>query len=166
MARSRKSLVKPRSIAFSRQRGRCYYCDQPMLTGNIVEFSAKYKITPNQAKLLRCTGEHLKAHHEGGSTKPTNIVAACWYCNHKRHQRKNPPDPEQYRDLIQNRMSQGGWHSIRLNQTLHLVLIGQPPIPDSLFATEIYAADHRRQTAKSGNSVTNFRYRKAAFHDS
>uniref|UniRef100_UPI00402B58C3 HNH endonuclease n=1 Tax=Methylomonas sp. PHL2-19 TaxID=3438878 RepID=UPI00402B58C3 len=115
MAQRRKSLIKPRSIAFSRQRGRCYYCDQPMATGNLIEFSAKYKITPNQAKLLRCTGEHLKAHHEGGSTKPTNIVAACWYCNHKRHQRKNPPEPEQYRDLIQARMSQGGWHSIRLN---------------------------------------------------
>lgn len=115
MAKPRKSLIKPRSIAFTRQNGRCFYCNQPMSTGNILEFANKHKITPKQAKLLQCTGEHLKAHHEGGSAKPNNIVAACWFCNQKRHRLKNPPEPEQYKDLIQNRMSQGGWHGIRLS---------------------------------------------------
>lgn len=115
MARHRKSLVKPRSIAFTKQNGRCFYCNQPMWFGNPLEFASRHNITIGQAKLLMCTGEHLKAHKDGGKADHSNIVAACWYCNHNRLRRKNPPEPEQYKHQIQNRMSQGGWHSVRLN---------------------------------------------------
>jgi hypothetical protein len=37
------------------------------------------------------------------------------FCNQKRHQRKEPPPPEQYKKLINHRMNQGRWHVVRLN---------------------------------------------------
>jgi len=115
MAQRRKSLIKPRSIAFSRQSGHCFYCGQPMWTSSVEEFAAKHKITSAQAKLLQCTGEHLKAHHEGGKADQSNIVAACLYCNQGRHKRKDAPAPEQYKRLVYQRLSKGGWHQLRIN---------------------------------------------------
>jgi hypothetical protein len=110
----RKSLVKPRSIAFSRQAGLCYYCDQPMWSEDPWEFASKYKITIGQAKRFQCTGEHLRAHQDGGKPDLKNIVAACWFCNQKRHKRKVAPDPDQFKQFIHQRMNQGRWHSVRL----------------------------------------------------
>jgi hypothetical protein len=114
MAKSRKSLVKLRSIAFSRQAGRCCYCKQPMWCDNPFKFASEYSITLAQAKQLKCTGEHLIAHQDGGPASQKNIVAACWFCNRNRHQRKHPPHPNQYEKLVDQRMSQGRWHGIRL----------------------------------------------------
>jgi 5-methylcytosine-specific restriction endonuclease McrA len=114
MTRPRKSLAKTRSIAFSNQSGYCFYCSQPMWSENPLEFASKHKITLGQAKRFQCTGEHLKAHHEGGSVTQTNIVAACWFCNQKRHKRKEALPPDQYKQLIHQRMSQGRWHNVRL----------------------------------------------------
>jgi hypothetical protein len=115
MAKSRKSLIKPRSIAFTLQAGRCFYCSYPMWSENPHEFASKHKITLAQAKRFQCTGEHLRAHQDGGSSKQHNIVAACLFCNQKRHSRKEPPPPDQYKELIHQRMSQGRWHDVRLN---------------------------------------------------
>ncbi|MEQ1620629.1 MAG: HNH endonuclease [Methylococcales bacterium] len=115
MNKSRKSLAKPRSFAFTRQLGHCYYCNQPMWSEDPVTFASKHKITLGQAKRFQCTGEHLKAHHEGGSAAQNNIVAACLFCNQKRHQRKVAPPPEQYKNLIHQRMNKGRWHDVRLN---------------------------------------------------
>ena len=114
MAKSRKSLVKPRSIAFSRQNGRCFYCGQPMWSKDPSEFASKYKITHGQARCFQCTGEHLIAHQDGGSASHKNIVAACKFCNQKRHQRKTAPPPDQYKKLVHSRMNQGRWHDVRL----------------------------------------------------
>jgi len=116
MAKTRKSLVTPRTIAFIRQEGICFYCKQPMWSGNPHEFASKFKISLAQAKRFRCTGEHLKAHCEGGSASPANIVAACCFCNQKRHRgRKEIPSPDQYKNLIQRRMDKGRWHDVRLH---------------------------------------------------
>ena len=115
MSVSRKSLIKPRSIAFSRQSGCCFYCGQPMWSGSPVEFASKHKITIGQAKRFQCTGEHLTPHHDGGTSSQNNIVAACLFCNQKRHKRKDAPPPEQYKELIHQRMNQGRWHDVRLN---------------------------------------------------
>ena len=115
MAKSRKSLVKPRSIAFTRQAGRCFYCSQPMWSETPIEFASKHKITLGQAKRFQCTGEHLIAHQDGGTSTQKNIVAACLFCNQKRHQRKEAPHPEQYKELIHHRMNQGRWHDLRLS---------------------------------------------------
>lgn len=113
----RSSLVKPRSIAFSRQSGYCFYCRQPMWSENPLSFASKYQITIRQAKFFQCTGEHLKAHQDGGTATQNNIVAACLFCNQKRHQRKQPPPPEQYIKLVDQRMNQGRWHNVHLVPT-------------------------------------------------
>lgn len=114
MAKPRKSLIKPRSTAFNRQAGLCFYCSQPMWSEDPHEFASKYKITLGQARRFQCTGEHLKAHQDGGKANQTNIVAACWFCNKNRHKRKEPQPPDQYKQLIHHRMSQGRWHSVRI----------------------------------------------------
>ncbi|NOR42344.1 MAG: restriction endonuclease [Gammaproteobacteria bacterium] len=114
MSKSRKPLKYPRSLAFSRQNGNCYYCGLPMWTNDPQYFSSKYKISEKQAKHFKCTGEHLVAHQHGGSSQQDNIVAACEFCNLQRHRRKSNPSPTQYKDFVQQRMDKGRWHNIRL----------------------------------------------------
>ena len=110
----RKSLVKPRSQAFSKQKGLCYYCEQSVCTNDLLEFASKYHIPVSKAKILECTGEHLVPFKDGGGNSVKNIVAACWFCNQGRHQRKAEPTPDEYKDMVQRRLSRGRWHELRL----------------------------------------------------
>ncbi|WP_416347129.1 HNH endonuclease signature motif containing protein [Devosia sp.] len=57
----------------------------------------------------RCTAEHLRARCDGGKDVLENVVAACWLCNNRRHRRKVPPAPEDYKRLVRNRISRGRW---------------------------------------------------------
>lgn len=114
----RKSLVRPRTIAYTRQSGRCFYCGLPMWTGNPKGFAAKHGLSLAQARLLECTGEHLQARQDGGGNAPSNIVAACRRCNQLRHQRKNPPPPDRYKVLVQGRMRKGRWHDTLILRAL------------------------------------------------
>lgn len=109
MSKSRKSLKVPLTSSFSRQTGNCYYCSQPMWTNDPLEFSLKHNVTLPQARLFQCTGEHLIAHKDGGSTAQDNIVAACKLCNQRRHKRKVDLSPEQFKKLVRQRMSKGRW---------------------------------------------------------
>lgn len=104
------SLVRPRTHAFVHQSGRCFYCGLPMWTDNPVDFATEHGITLRQAKSLQCTGEHLVARQDGGASAPSNIVAACRFCNERRHKRKTPPPPEHYIHLVRKRMRLGRWH--------------------------------------------------------
>ncbi len=108
-----KTLIKSRSTAFERQGGRCYYCDFPMWRGSIEHFARLYGITLGQARQFQCTAEHLLARQDGGGDVRSNIVAACFVCNQRRHKRKQPLEPEIYREFIQRRLSQGRWHMLR-----------------------------------------------------
>lgn len=108
-----KTLIKSRSTAFERQGGRCYYCDFPMWRGSIEHFARLYGITLGQARQFQCTAEHLLARQDGGGDGRSNIVAACLVCNQRRHKRKQPLEPEIYREFIQRRLSQGRWHMLR-----------------------------------------------------
>lgn len=119
MASCRKSLAKPRSLAFENQHGHCFYCGQIMCNDALELFAQEHGLTIKQAKLLQCTGEHLIPHKEGGESSKSNIVAACYYCNHKRHARKKELSPLEYRSLVARRMSKGGWHPARVAQHLH-----------------------------------------------
>lgn len=110
MSKSRKSLNKPRNVAAEKQRGKCYYCEQPMWTGNPELFAEKYSISLRQAKRFQCTGEHLIPHKDGGGLKQRNIVAACLYCNQRRHRRKAELNPSDYSDLVRKRLKMGRWH--------------------------------------------------------
>jgi len=113
MPKSRKPLTKPRQSAFSKQKGLCYYCDQPMWNGSPISFGDKYGLTVRQAQRFQCTGEHLVAHKDGGGVGKGNIVAACLFCNAGRHRRKTDLGPERFRSLVQRRMSAGRWHHAR-----------------------------------------------------
>lgn len=132
---NRTSLVCPRSIAYSRQSGLCFYCNCPMWSGNLNEFVAKCGISISQAKALQCTGEHLKAHKDGGSSAPSNIVAACKFCNQGRHKRKKPPHPEHFKQIICKRMAKKSWHQIWVFQKVlpafHLNWIAPCPVVSS-----------------------------------
>lgn len=91
-------IQRSRKTAFDRQGGDCYYCGLRMWLHGSVGPSA-----------LRCTAEHLIARSDGGQDNTTNIVAACWHCNHTRHKRKDPPTPERYRTEVRQRISRGAW---------------------------------------------------------
>lgn len=105
------SLAKPRASALLRQSGRCFYCERPLLTGSPEKYAAQYKTTIAQAKSMRCTGEHLKPRENGGTKSMTNIVAACWFCNSRRHRRPVALPPAEYKQLVRKRVRQGRWNS-------------------------------------------------------
>ena len=115
MANTRKSLSSLRKRSFLHQNGYCYYCNQPMWNSEPTEFSKKHSITIKQARQLQCTGEHLLAHSLGGSATNKNIVAACTYCNRKRHQRVNNLSPTAYKLLVTKRLEKKGWHGLILH---------------------------------------------------
>lgn len=113
-SKRRLPLKNPRTRAFKAQGGKCYYCNQPMWMKSEQELTSRYPITAKQAKLLKCTGEHLEPHSEGGSSSQMNIVAACWFCNTKRHARKTAPTPDLYKLMVTRRLFKGAWHGLRL----------------------------------------------------
>ena len=124
MFKKRKSLVIPRRFAYTKQKGRCYYCEQPMWSDDLSIFASMYNLSLRKAKIFQCTGEHLVAFKDGGSSTKNNIVAACWFCNQKRHRRKTNPTPEQYKQMIRNRLSHGRWHGfITFKRIQHLLTI-------------------------------------------
>tara|TARA_R110002049_G_scaffold189793_3_gene358424 strand:+ start:3393 stop:3740 length:348 start_codon:yes stop_codon:yes gene_type:complete len=110
MAKKRQSLKSPRLSAYNKQKGHCFYCGHPMWLDNPSDFSAEHKISLKQASKFQCTGEHLMAFQDGGSSSQKNIVAACIFCNQTRHKRKNAPSPIIYKALVQKRVRQGKWN--------------------------------------------------------
>lgn len=104
------TLNKSRLKAFNHQQGRCIYCELPMWLQHPETFAKKYKITTKQAQLFKCAAEHLKAKQDGGKDNERNIVAACHYCNKKRHKCKSPKDPISYKQYVTNRLEKGKWN--------------------------------------------------------
>ncbi|MCC9001509.1 MAG: HNH endonuclease [Candidatus Competibacter sp.] len=99
-----------KSHAFQNQAGRCYYCDLPMWLDHPEHFALRFDITVPQSKQFQCTAEHLVARQEGGATSQSNIVAACLFCNQKRHQRKIALSPVKHKERIKKRLSVQKWH--------------------------------------------------------
>ena len=116
----RDNLVRHRHSAYLAQSRRCFYCGLPMWLSNPDSFATAHGITPGQARLLKCTAEHLEARQDGGQDTKQNIVAACFWCNQRRHKRKRAPDPDDYRLLVQQRLNKGRWHSQSLATRLLL----------------------------------------------
>ena len=106
-----QKIQKYRLLAFERQNGRCYYCNAPVWLEKIAEFAAKFGISLRQATQLQCTAEHLVARQDGGSDSSENIVAACWFCNTRRHRRKSDLSPEAFKKLVSKRINELKWHS-------------------------------------------------------
>ena len=92
-----KSLSRFRATAFSEQGGLCYYCNQSMWLLDVARFAAEFGLTLGQAKLFRCTAEHLVPRCDGGTDARSNIVAACVDCNGTRHRCKMPLPPDRWR---------------------------------------------------------------------
>ena len=104
------NFSKQRLAAFKKQSGQCYYCGSTMWLKNQKNYASERSISESEASRFQCTAEHLVARCDGGKNSYRNIVAACHYCNTKRHQRKKPLGPLSYRSHIQNRLQQGKWH--------------------------------------------------------
>jgi len=104
----------PRQSAFSKQNGFCYYCNRPMWQEKPNKFAKKHLISNRDARNLQCTAEHLIARCDGGNDKKSNIVAACLFCNQKRHERKKPLSLPQYKEHVTNRINKGRWFPQRL----------------------------------------------------
>lgn len=106
-------LSRLRTAAFLRQNGLCYYCGLPMWLDTPAALALRLGITPKQAGLLECTAEHLLPKSEGGCDSAANIVAACLFCNNRRHAgRKEVRSPDQHREHVQSRMKKRRWHKL------------------------------------------------------
>ena len=101
-----------RKSAYITQHGLCCYCGKQMWLKDVEAFAKAHNYSLPQARLLQCTAEHLHALTDGGDNSPGNVAAACHYCNLKRHQRKRPLPPEQYRKHVLKRVKRRGWHCL------------------------------------------------------
>ena len=116
-----RSLATLRTQAAHKQQFRCFYCNFPMWDGSPHNFISVYGLTVKQARLLRCTAEHLHPKSEGGKNTAANIVAACLYCNQYRHKSPKPMDPARYKKHVSQRMQRGKWLAAIL-QGVHTAL--------------------------------------------
>jgi hypothetical protein len=109
-----RKLSSLRNECFNRQAGRCYYCCQPMWRDDLCEFASSYRIPEKSAGRLKATAEHLTARCDGGADEEPNIVAACVYCNGRRHRRKVALPPADYGRKVRHQLARGKWHGLRL----------------------------------------------------
>jgi hypothetical protein len=78
-------------------------------------FTRIYGVTDAQATLLQATAEHLIARRDGGGDTDENVVAACLFCNRRRHHaRRLAPAPIEYLRRVRARVAAGKWHGMRL----------------------------------------------------
>lgn len=105
------TLVRARDRAYNLQSGHCYYCGLPMWNDptGLAVMAAHFSISCKQARVFRCTAEHLTAKKDGGSNIQGNIVAAHPLCNMARHRCKAPRDPAEHQKHVCNRMSRKKW---------------------------------------------------------
>jgi 5-methylcytosine-specific restriction endonuclease McrA len=104
-------LVSLRRRAAARQSHRCYYCGLPMWEKDPTSFAQTYRLTERQAQLFKCTAEHLHPRSEGGPNSELNIVAACLYCNRRRHAEPNPRSASEYKLFVDAHMKTGRWRA-------------------------------------------------------
>ena len=123
-----KSLLRFRLDAFRRQAGRCYYCTAPMWHEDCRAFAREYNLPERVCRQLQCTAEHLHARSDGGPDSRDNIVAACRWCNLRRHKgRKAAPSPGAFKTLVRRRLSLGRWHCSQILER-GLVAVNAPPV--------------------------------------
>lgn len=111
-----KSIPKNRRAAFNNQGGLCYYCGFPMWLSEPDRFAVAFKIGKGDSSRFQCTAEHLVAKQNGGGNSAVNVVAACRFCNSRRHRRSSPPSPSAHKKRVQKRLSAGRWHPSHLRR--------------------------------------------------
>jgi len=87
-------IVRLRKRAAKRQECLCYYCKRLMTS----------------QPQLSCTAEHLIARSNLGPDSPSNIVAACKFCNAMRHRLFPTLSPHAYGLAVQIFLRVNGWH--------------------------------------------------------
>ena len=102
-------LQTHRRRAFELQGGRCFYCNVYMWLQSPSELPTAVP-SPQAARHLRCTAEHVEARSQGGPDSASNIAAACARCNHTRHRRRRPPESDAYLEDVRRRVGSGKWH--------------------------------------------------------
>jgi hypothetical protein len=105
-----KSLTRARNAAFVAQGGRCYYCNFPMWQSRPSLFAQMHGLSLAQCSRFQCTAEHLMPRRRGGTHSPSNIAAACRYCNCGRHRRNGDLSPASFRRFVLARLASGRWH--------------------------------------------------------
>ena len=106
------TVPSARYRAYLKQQGRCFYCGFPMWLSDLEQFARANRISLRLAQRFKCTAEHLKARSDGGSNRSENIVAACIFCNARRHRRTYPLAPYDYRTLVERRVKKSRWHPV------------------------------------------------------
>lgn len=91
------------------QHGLCFYCRQPLWEGCAEPFAAQYGLKGSRLRWLQATAEHLHARCEGGADRADNVVAACRFCNSRRHQTPRPLSPSDYARAPSNPLSSRSW---------------------------------------------------------
>jgi 5-methylcytosine-specific restriction endonuclease McrA len=106
------NLCTLRRRAFEQQRGFCHYCGLPIWQDDEAAFAARFGLSARLTRLLRSTAEHLVARCDGGRDERSNIVAACLWCNKRRHLGREhaAPDPIAYLERVRCRIAAGRWH--------------------------------------------------------
>jgi hypothetical protein len=114
-----KNLSSFRRRAFLQQGGCCFYCQQPIWEANAAVFAAKHKIPPRQVNWLRSTAEHVIALCDGGTDCTDNIVAACHWCNSRRHRGRQDraPGAAAYCLWVRRMVAAGKWHPVIESRT-------------------------------------------------
>lgn len=111
--RMNKSLKRYRAAACLSQGSRCFYCAAPIWLIEEGKFASEFGISLRQAKLFKCTAEHLQARQDEGSNRRSNIAAACLFCNKRRHAgRKVALTPAEYRRHVRARLAVGRRHQV------------------------------------------------------
>lgn len=105
-----KKLLRSRAAAYLRQDGRCVYCNHPMWDDNPQDFARHHGLRLRCVWRYQLTAEHLTARQDGGQDDPSNIAAACAFCNLQRHRRKPAPCPSEFTSIVQNLSRCGKWH--------------------------------------------------------
>ncbi|RSV20368.1 restriction endonuclease [Sphingomonas sp. ABOLG] len=100
--------------AFESQAGRCFYCEQPMWLADAATFAQRHNLSAESARHLQVTAEHVIARSCGGRDESSNIVAACRYCNTRRHRAKDALQADAYLTRVRRRLAHGKWHGLRL----------------------------------------------------
>lgn len=115
-----------RQKAYRAQGCRCHYCGVLMPEPKrIKQFCQEHQIDLADAQRIQLTAEHLVPVSEGGTNSRSNIVAACWYCNHTRHH--GAPvglDHQAYAQWVKQQQLLGQWHP---DQYKALLAVNCPP---------------------------------------
>ena len=110
-------LCTLRRRAFDQQHGFCHYCGLPMWEADESAFAARFSLSVGLTRSLRSTAEHLVARCDGGRDERSNIVAACLWCNQRRHlgRCETAPSAEAYLQRVTRRTASGLWHPANSN---------------------------------------------------